>query len=118
LYEPAEQFDREVELSAGCCSRDTSIAEAWLDAAAAGTCVLTYHGFGGRIPSTYRLVRSVPIGSDHLRLWTKGRPGRARGFFLEIDDPTMSNGGLQVFADGFNARAKRPSRSRTSAPKS
>ncbi len=36
-----------------------------------GTRVVTYHGFGGRMPSGYRLVANQEIGSDFLQCWIK-----------------------------------------------
>ncbi len=36
-----------------------------------GTRVVTYHGLGGPMPSTYQLVTSECAGSDKLKLWTQ-----------------------------------------------
>jgi SAM-dependent methyltransferase len=83
LYPTTEQFDSGPELSRLRYSHDLSIFENWLDHAATGTCVVTYHGFGGRMPDTYDLLRSLPKGSDILRLWKKTRAGRAEGHILE-----------------------------------
>jgi predicted RNA methylase len=94
-YTPSERFDDSVELSATRCTRELSLVEAWLDTAARGTCVLTYHGFGGRIPDTYRLVQSETQGSDVLRLWTKRSAGRASGFFLELGELVMASAQLE-----------------------
>jgi SAM-dependent methyltransferase len=93
LYPPEEQFDGRPELSALRYSHDLSIFEHWLDHARVGTCMATYHGFGGRIPNTYELVRSLPKGSDRVRLWKKVRPGHADRYMLEreySDDVTTS----------------------------
>jgi Methyltransferase domain len=38
---------------------------------AAGTRVVTYHGFGGTMPGGYRLVRREPIGSDAIECWDR-----------------------------------------------
>jgi hypothetical protein len=85
LYHPAEQLDAEPELSALRYMNDLSIMEHWLDCAPQGTCFVTYHGFGGRIPSSYVLTRSQAKGCDHLRLWHKKKPGRATDFRLEVE---------------------------------
>ena len=34
-----------------------------------GTRVVTYYGFGGKMPSTYRSVHREPGGSHWLELW-------------------------------------------------
>ena len=83
LYPVAEQFDTGPELSTLRYSHDLSIFEHWLDHAPVDTCVVTYHGFGGRMPDTYQLLRSLPKGTDLLRLWRKKRPGLAQGHILE-----------------------------------
>jgi len=85
LYHPDEQFDAEPELSALRYLHDLSIVEHWLDHAPVDTCFVTYHGFGGRIPGNYALVRAQAKGSDQLRLWRKTRSGRAESFTLELD---------------------------------
>jgi SAM-dependent methyltransferase len=36
-----------------------------------GTRVVTYHGFGGSMPRSYRLARREKAGSDELELWIK-----------------------------------------------
>jgi hypothetical protein len=77
LYPTDEQFDAGPVLSSLRYSHDLSIFEHWLDHAPAGTCVVTYHGFGGRMPCTYELLRALPKGSDFLRLWKKVRAGFA-----------------------------------------
>ncbi|MET0384833.1 MAG: class I SAM-dependent methyltransferase [Polyangiales bacterium] len=94
LYHPAEQFDDKPELSALRYLNDLSIVEHWLDHAPVNTCFVTYHGFGGRIPSTYVLTRATPKGSDHLRLWMKKRAGSADSFTLEVEAARSQAGKL------------------------
>jgi hypothetical protein len=96
LYDPAEQFDREPELSALRFLNDLSIVEHWLDEAPIDTAFLTYHGFGGLIPSNYELTRSASKGSDRLRLWVKKQSGRAAKFLLEVDAARMEARGPNV----------------------
>jgi hypothetical protein len=38
-----------------------------------GTAVVTYHGFGGQLPSDYLRVHQENIGSDKLVMWVKKR---------------------------------------------
>ncbi len=44
---------------------------ALLAAAPLGTRVVTYHGFGGEMPSAYRLVLREASGTDVLEMWVK-----------------------------------------------
>jgi len=36
-----------------------------------GTRVVTYHGFGGRLPAGYQLISREPAGGDALELWIR-----------------------------------------------
>ncbi|HKP63005.1 MAG TPA: hypothetical protein VJV78_39990 [Polyangiales bacterium] len=94
----SERLDDAVELSPERCARDLACVEGWLDAAAAGTCVLTYHGFGGRIPDTYDLVRTRSSKAGSLHMWIKQRSGRASGFYLEIGELVLSSEQLETLS--------------------
>ena len=37
-----------------------------------GARVVTYHGFGGDMPSCFRLLIKEPVGTDYLECWEKG----------------------------------------------
>jgi len=50
---------------------EVSRAEERLAALAPGTRVVTYHGFGGEMPASYKLSGMERIGSDQLALWIK-----------------------------------------------
>ncbi|HEX2688835.1 MAG TPA: hypothetical protein VHN14_19565 [Kofleriaceae bacterium] len=39
-----------------------------------GTRVVTYHGFGGRLPDSYTLISREPAGGDVLELWIRDAP--------------------------------------------
>jgi SAM-dependent methyltransferase len=51
------------------------ITQQRLAAAAPGTRVVTYHGFGGEMPDGYDLVHREPAHEDELQLWIR-RPSR------------------------------------------
>lgn len=56
-------------------------AEERLSALSAGTRVVTFHGFGGEMPSGFSLAFSETIGEGQLALWIKqprARPARSR----------------------------------------
>jgi predicted RNA methylase len=99
LYHLDEHLDATVELSEQRCHQDLATVERWLDLAPLRTCVVTYHGFGGRIPSTYHLVRSAPMATDELHLWMKRRSGRASGFFVELEGVVLSSRQLEAVSD-------------------
>jgi hypothetical protein len=52
---------------------DVAAAEELLRRVPVGTCVLTYNGFGGRVPATYELVNVDWELPGVLRLWRKQR---------------------------------------------
>jgi predicted RNA methylase len=103
-YASADCFDETVELSNQRCMRDLAIVEGWLDRAKSGTRVLTYHGFGGRMPDTYSLVRSKTSCGGTLRLWIKRRSGRARGFSLELDSSVIVSSQLEELEDRLSLK--------------
>jgi predicted RNA methylase len=98
-YGGVDRLDHLVELSDARWSRDLATVESWLDDAQRGTCVVTYHGFGGRIPDTYDLVCNVYRRGGELHLWTKRRAGRARGFLLELDQLVLSSVQLESLSE-------------------
>lgn len=103
-YVGEDRFDEEVELSNERFMRDLGVVEGWLDRARRGTCVLTYHGFGGRIPDTYSLARRQTTRSGVLRLWVKRRSGRAEGFSLELGDSIVRSSQLEELSHWFSSR--------------
>lgn len=42
-----------------------------------GTRIVTFHGFGGRLPPQFRLAAREPAGDDALELWIREPPPRA-----------------------------------------
>jgi predicted RNA methylase len=64
-------IDEGVELSARRFEADLGLASDALTRARVGTRVVTYHGFGGPLPPSYRLVTSESAGSDTLKLWVQ-----------------------------------------------
>jgi predicted RNA methylase len=67
------QLDRDVELGLTRYQREIAAAERYIERAPRGTLVLTYNGFGGRVPDSYEEVavdRELPY---ELRMWRKAR---------------------------------------------
>jgi predicted RNA methylase len=85
VMDPPDALDQTVELSADRWARDVTAVEAALGRAPIGMRVVTYHGFGGRIPGGYELTVYEPIGSDALRLWIKVEESDEVGSF-EIEE--------------------------------
>jgi SAM-dependent methyltransferase len=57
-----------------------------LGEAARGATVVTYHGLGGPIPSTYDLAAEEPVGSGALRVWVKNRTREAAWYHLDYSN--------------------------------
>lgn len=67
------QLDREVELGIDRYKRDIAEAERFIEHAPRETFLITYNGFGGRIPDSYEQIaidRDLPY---ELRMWRKAR---------------------------------------------
>ncbi|MBK8170217.1 MAG: class I SAM-dependent methyltransferase [Sandaracinaceae bacterium] len=71
FFRTKQYLDEEVELSNDRYHRDVAIVEQLLRDAPFGTCLLTYNGFGGSVPSNYREIfvdRDMP---NVLHMWRK-----------------------------------------------
>ena len=87
LYPVDDHLDETVELSRRRFMSDVGRVTRCLANVAMGTCVVTYNGFGGPIPSAFELVHSEPAGCDWLRLWVKQHETADPGeYYLEGDD--------------------------------
>jgi hypothetical protein len=90
LCDHDEQLDNTVELSTARYMSDVRRVAAALATAAVGNCVVTYHGFGGPIPSSYELIHAERAQTDWLRVWIKQRPtARGDGCFVERGDDVL-----------------------------
>lgn len=73
LYRFEDQLDGEVESGLDRYKREIAQAERFIEHAPRGTLLVTYNGFGGRVPDSYE---QVAIDRDHpheLRMWRKAR---------------------------------------------
>lgn len=68
-----DHLDDDVEIRVERYARDVAAVENLLQRARVGTCVLTYNGFGGRVPGSYRQIRVDHAMPNTLRLWRKER---------------------------------------------
>lgn len=73
LFGDYERYDDAVELSKARFAADLLRVEQQLARAAIGTVVVTYHGLGGPIPSSYDLMEDDQAGSDRVRTWVRRR---------------------------------------------
>jgi SAM-dependent methyltransferase len=89
LFEPDERIDMDVELGSSRFFDEVLRVEALLGAAPEGTVMVTYHGLGGRIPTSYELVACEPAHTDSLRLWVKRRRAEEGWFFLEREGKVL-----------------------------
>jgi SAM-dependent methyltransferase len=51
-----------------------------------GTIVITYHGLGMPIPSSYQLVKCEPAGTDVLRVWRRTAADDQGWYYLETGE--------------------------------
>lgn len=89
-----ERLNDEVTLSRQRFARDVRLVERWLEEAAVGTAIVTYNGFGGRIPTSYELVFAQPAGRHRLRLWTKRSRRADCSYFIEERDTVTTLRGI------------------------
>lgn len=74
LFGPEDRLDATVELGNDRFLRDVASVERLLIGAPVGTYLLTYNGYGGTIPTSYREVRVDRELPNVLRMWRKVAP--------------------------------------------
>ena len=67
------QLDGDVELGIDRYKREIAEAERFIEHAPPGTLLLTYNGFGGRVPDSYEQVAIDRDQPYELRMWRKAR---------------------------------------------
>jgi SAM-dependent methyltransferase len=85
LFWYGERLDDDVELSEPRFARDVAATEALFASVPLGTYVVTYNGFGGRMPSDYAALRVDRTLPNMLRLWQKTVTARSRPAPLDGD---------------------------------
>lgn len=81
-----DTIDQTVELSpARFCTQLLQVAKL-LTAARKGTVIVTYHGLGGFIPSSYDLIREELVGAGCLRTWVKTTSREAAWYHVDQAD--------------------------------
>lgn len=71
LFGPESQIDGDVELNEPRYRRDVSATERLLTEVPLGTFLITYNGFGGHMPPTFRQLRLEQVHRNELQLWEK-----------------------------------------------
>lgn len=70
-FGPEGHLDEDVELGEERYLRDIAAVELLLERAPVGTCVVTYNGFGGRMPFGYDQIRVDRTLPNMLRMWRR-----------------------------------------------
>jgi predicted RNA methylase len=95
IFVDEDHFDETVELSHGRFLAEVFFVERVLIAARLGTTVISYHGFGGRMPRCYSLQKEERAGTGLLRVWRKTKPAHASdGYWIELREGGMRASGL------------------------
>jgi predicted RNA methylase len=71
LYESDDHLDDDVELSKTRYARDVGATDELLEGAALGTILVTYNGYCGTVPASYRETRLNRHLPEVLRMWQK-----------------------------------------------
>jgi len=82
-YDLNDRFDDEMRLSTMRFGAELLRTESQLARARVGTVVVTYHGLGGAIPSSYDLVADERVGSDRVRTWVQRSQDQSDWGWLE-----------------------------------
>lgn len=82
IFPVERRFDNSVPLSEARLREDAAFVEEILDGLPRHSRIVTFHGLGARIPSTYRLHPDKTRGTAFLKCWIKEEEGRARGDWI------------------------------------
>jgi SAM-dependent methyltransferase len=89
IFHEQDRFDDDVQLSALRFASELLRVERLLEQARVGTVVVTYHGLGGPIPSSYELVTDERAGSDRVRTWVQRQRPDSRWVWLEVQNSVL-----------------------------
>jgi SAM-dependent methyltransferase len=95
LYARDDRIDDGVVLNEARFRRDVSSVERALRSMNRGATVVTYHGASTRIPGSFDLDSSEPLGTDWLRVWTKNHNHDDGSYWVE-----EYGGTVERIADG------------------
>lgn len=74
LFGPESQIDNDIEPCESRYAKDVKSAERVLAQLPSGTFLITYNGFGGQVPPTFRRVRVARDLPNALEMWEKKPP--------------------------------------------
>ncbi|WP_394841804.1 class I SAM-dependent methyltransferase [Pendulispora brunnea] len=86
VFAEAEHLDTNVALTPERFQDDIRLMEAVLERMPVGSRIVSYHGFGGRIPDAYELTCSERARTGTLRLWTKMRRQAQGCYWVEREN--------------------------------
>jgi SAM-dependent methyltransferase len=89
MFQAQDRFDDDASLSAARFGSELLRVESLLARARVGTVVVTYHGLGGPIPSSYELVANEPAGTNRIRVWIQGPARESSWAWLEEGDGAL-----------------------------
>ncbi len=102
IADDAGRYDGALPKSFDAFVQDVRTVEAWLRAAPVGTALVTYNGWGGRIPPTFAVRAATRVRADMMRLWVKEADAAVGVDVIEVGDrmvPWPSLVALKATAD-------------------
>jgi predicted RNA methylase len=88
-YPKRLRIDETIVLNLARQQEHIATAERLLRQMPKGTYLVTYNGFGGKVPDSFELLRARHTGASMLRLWRKSRVRARGGPWLELEDTTV-----------------------------
>lgn len=83
MFDDRDRFDDKAHLSTVRFGLELLRVETLLARARIGTVVVTYHGTGGPIPSSYEIVADERAGSNRIRAWVQRSQRQTNWSWLE-----------------------------------
>jgi hypothetical protein len=89
IFPRSDRLDDTVEISHARFGRDVTTAERLLSRMSIDSYLVTYNGYGGRVPDSFDLIHAKVAGLNLLRLWRKTRDASEGSYWLELEDSTI-----------------------------
>ena len=113
VFPTSDRLDNTVEISHARFGRDVTAAEKLLGRMSVGSYLVTYNGYGGRVPDSFELIHAKVAGLNLLRLWQKARDACNGGYWLELEESTELRAGNRrepISAEGGPSNSQTDSR--------
>jgi SAM-dependent methyltransferase len=90
VFPAYDHLDSSVEINRDRFNKEVAKVEHLLERMPVGSHLVTYNGYGGRVPDSYDLVHAKVACITPLRFWRKSREKLQSGYWLEVENESAA----------------------------